>query len=314
MLAVALAFVLPLQWMLATALAPADQPLDRAGHVVPRFSERDRLTVQQRRERDEARAASLRARLEAMTPDDDRPLPPGSPAYWSALRHTAADNLGSVWNSPVADFPIYLRNTLIVTLLSVIGMVLSSAVVAYGFSRLRWRGRDGLFLLVLATMMVPFPVIMAPLYILFRHLGWIGSFKPLWVPTFFGGAFSIFLLRQFFLTIPRALDEAAMIDGCSSVGIFVRIILPLSRPALLVVALFQCIASWNDFVGPLIFLNHQETYTLALGLFMYQSQHGGTPWNLVMAASVLITVPILIVFLVAQRQFIEGIATKGIKG
>ena len=115
-----------------------------------------------------------------------------------------------------------------------------------------------MFLLVLATMMIPFPVLMAPLYVLFKHLGWIGSFKPLWVPAWFGGAFSIFLLRQFYLTIPRAIDEAAMLDGCSRFGVFRRMILPLSRPALVVVALFQFIASWNDFVGPLLFLNHQE--------------------------------------------------------
>src|SRR5205814_132569 len=134
----------------------------------------------------------------------------------------------------------------------VAGMVLSSSVVAYGFSRIRWRGRDAVFTLVLATMMIPFTVIMAPQYLLFKHLGWIGSLRPLWVPAWFGGAFSIFLLRQFFLGIPRELDEAAQIDGCSSWGTFWRVIVPLSRPALAVVALFHFIYVWNDFLAPLI--------------------------------------------------------------
>ena len=192
-------------------------------------------------------------------------------------------------------------------------MVISSSIVAYGFARIRWRGRNTLFVVVLATMMIPFPVLMAPLYIVFRHLGWIGTFKPLWVPAWFGGAFSIFLLRQFFLSIPRQLDEAAMLDGCSHFGIFRQIILPLSKPALAVVVLFQFVATWNDFVGPLIFLNHQEQYTLALGLYMYQSQQGATPWNLLMAASCLVVLPVLVVFLLTQRTFLQGITTRGIR-
>ncbi|MHC5005426.1 MAG: carbohydrate ABC transporter permease [Planctomycetota bacterium] len=285
-LLVAVVYLLPLQWMLTTSLAPSGQALSEAGQVLP----------------------TLRGE------EGEEPLSPAGAEYWSTLADVGRDNYLEVWTSRIADFPLYLKNTLIVSVLSVIGMVVSSAIVAFGFARLRWPGRDATFLLVLATMMIPFPAIMAPMYILFKHLGWIGSFKPLWVPTFFGGAFSIFLLRQFFLTIPRALDEAAMIDGCSTFGIFWRIVLPLSRPALAVVALFQCIASWNDFVGPLIFLNHEEKYTLALGLFMYQSQHGGTPWNLVMAASILVIVPVVVLFLFCQRFFVEGIATRGIKG
>ncbi|MHC5023162.1 MAG: carbohydrate ABC transporter permease [Planctomycetota bacterium] len=281
---VSLAFIFPLLWMATTSLAPAEATVTGGGDLLPRI---------------EADGGELSKR---------------DPAYWSALASSATANYRDVWTGPSADFPLYLKNTLLVTLLSVVGMVLSSAVVAFGFSRLRWRGRDGVFVLVLATMMVPFPVIMAPSYLLFRWLGWIGTFRPLWVPAFFGGAFSIFLLRQFFLTIPRELDEAAMIDGCSTFGLFWRITLPLSKPALVVVALFQCIASWNDFIAPLIFLNHERMYTLSLGLFMYQSQHGGTPWNLVMAASMLIILPVLVLFLVAQRAFVEGIATRGIKG
>jgi multiple sugar transport system permease protein len=234
-------------------------------------------------------------------------------AYWSALGDQAAANYRDVWNNPVSDFPLYLHNSLWVALLSVAGMVVSSAVVAYGFARIRWRGRDGVFLCVLATLMIPQAVVMAPLYIVFKHLGWIGSFKPLWLPAWFGGAFSIFMLRQFFLTIPRELDEAARIDGCSHFGIFTRIILPLSKPALAAVAVLHFAAVWNDFLGPLLFLNHQDQYTLAIGLHMFHTQHGGTPWNLVMAFSLMVVAPVLVVYALGRRFFVEGVGTQGLK-
>ena len=237
------------------------------------------------------------------------PLP--SPA--SETLSIAARNYRDVWNDETVTFPIYLRNTLIVAGLSVTGAVLSSAIVAYGFSRVRWRGRRAVFALVLSTMMIPFPVLMAPLYLIFRDLGWIGSLRPLWVPAWFGGAFNIFLLRQFFLTIPPELDEAARLDGCSHWGIFWRIILPLSRPALAVVALFNFIYVWNDFLAPLIFLTHRDQFTLALGLQLYQSKAGNTPWNLLMAASTLVVAPVLVLFLLTQRTFVQGAAAAGLK-
>jgi multiple sugar transport system permease protein len=237
-------------------------------------------------------------------------LLPSPPSETLAI---AARNYREVWNDETVTFPVYLRNTLIVAGLSVVGMVLSSAVVAYGFARIRWRGRRAMFALVLATMMIPFPVLMAPLYVIFRDLGWIGSLKPLWVPAWFGGAFNIFLLRQFFMTIPRELDEAARIDGCSHWGIFWRIIMPLSRPALAVVALFHFIYVWNDFLAPLIFLTHRDQFTLALGLQLYQSKAGNTPWNLLMAASTLVVAPVLVLFLLTQRTFIRGAAGEGLK-
>ena len=187
----------------------------------------------------------------------------------------------------------------------------SSALAAYGFSRIEWKGRDKVFLVLLATMMIPFPVIMVPIYSLFKSLGWIGTFKPLWVPSFFAGAFNVFLLRQFFLTLPKDMSEAARIDGCSEFQIFLRIILPLSKPALLVVAIFQFMATWNDFLGPLIFLTEQKDFTLALGLQSFQSQHGGTAWHHLMAASTLVVLPVIVLFFFAQRTFIEGIATTG---
>lgn len=219
-----------------------------------------------------------------------------------------------VWTDPVIDFPLYLRNTLLVALLSVTGMVLSSAIVAYGLSRVRWRGRGIVFVGMLATMMIPFPVLMGPLYLMYRELGWIGTFRPLWVPAWFGGAFSIFLLRQFYLGIPRELDDAARLDGCSHWGILWRVIIPLSRPALAAVAIFHFLYVWNDFLAPLIFLQRREQFTLALGLQMYQTQAGQVPWNLLMAASVLVVLPVLAVFVVAHRHLIQGIAVESEKG
>jgi len=196
---------------------------------------------------------------------------------------------------------------------------LSSALVAYGFAKVHFKGRGALFAIMLSTMMIPFPVTMVSLFSIFRWLGdhtgvqMLGTFRPLWVPAWFGSAFNIFLLRQFFLTIPDELSEAARIDGCSELGIFLKVILPLSRPALSVVALFAFMGTWNDFLGPLIYLQRPEQFTLALGLLNLQSQHGGTPWNLLMAASVLVVLPVLILFFLAQKTFIEGIATTGLK-
>lgn len=211
----------------------------------------------------------------------------------------------------MGNFWLYAGNTLLVCVLSVIGTVVSSALAAYGFSRIEWKGRDKVFLVLLATMMVPFPVVMVPVYGLFKDLGWIGTFKPLWVPAFFASAFNIFLLRQFFLGLPKDISEAARIDGCSEIGIFFRIILPLCKPALLVVALFQFLASWNDFLGPLIFLTEQKDFTLALALQSFQSQQGGTSWHHLMAASTLVLLPVLVLFFLTQKSFIEGIATSG---
>jgi multiple sugar transport system permease protein len=222
--------------------------------------------------------------------------------HWHNYRD-AIDAMGYFWR--------YTGNTFFVCVMSVIGAVTSSALAAYGFSRIEWKGRDQVFLVLLATMMIPFPVVMVPIYSLFKSLGWIGTFKPLWVPAFFAGAFNVFLLRQFFLTLPRDISEAARIDGCSELQIFWRVILPLSRSALIVVALFQFMFSWNDFLGPLIFLTEQKDFTLALGLQSFQSQNGGTAWHHLMAASTLVVLPVLALFFLAQRRFIEGIATTG---
>ena len=213
----------------------------------------------------------------------------------------------------MGPFWLYAANSFFLAGLNVVGTVLSSALVAYGFSRLNWKGRDALFFVLLMTMMIPFPVVMVPLYGLFRDLGWIGTMKPLWVPAFLAGAFNVFLLRQFFLTLPRDLTEAARIDGCSEFRIFWQIILPLAKPALLTVALFQFMATWNDFLGPLIFLAREEQYTLALGLQALQSTISGTPWHHLMAASTLVVLPVLVLFFLTQRTFLRGIASTGLK-
>ncbi len=227
--------------------------------------------------------------------------------FWDAFTYNS-DKLGYI------PFLVYGRNTLVLCVLVVAGTVLSNAVVAYAFARLRWPGRDLLFAATLATMMVPFPVLMVPLFALFRELGWVGTFRPLWVPAWFASAFNIFLLRQFFRTIPFELSEAAKLDGCSELGIFRQIVLPLSKPALAVVALFSFMGTWNDFLGPLIYLLDQKTFTLGLGLQFYQSQHGGTQWNLLMAASTIVVAPVIILFFFAQKTFIQGIAITGLKG
>lgn len=284
MLMIGLAFLTPLIWMASTSLKPAAETLSRDVGILPRFA-------------DENGAAPSKL----------------SGAYARKLGSQAAENYGAAFDNPVTDFRLYIRNTALVSVLSVVGMVLSSAVAAYGFSRIKWRGRDTLFLVVLATMMIPFTVIMAPQYLLYKHMGWIGTFAPLWVPAWFGGAFTVFLLRQFFLGIPKELDEAAQLDGCSHWGSFWRIILPLAKPALAVAALLQFIASWNDFLAPLVFINQQKQYTLMMGLALYERQHGGTPWNHVMAASFITMAPVLVLFLFTQRALIEGVATQGLK-
>jgi multiple sugar transport system permease protein len=218
------------------------------------------------------------------------------------------------------SFLLWTRNSMIVAVLTVTGTTLSSAIVAYGFAKIQFRGRGALFGIMLSTMMIPFPVTMVPLFAIFRRLGdvtgmaWLGTFKPLWVPAWFGSAFSIFLLRQFYMTIPRELSEAARIDGCGEMGILFRVVLPLARPALAVVALFSFMLVWNDFLAPLVYLQRPQQFTLALGLANFQSAVGGTPWQLLMAASVLVILPVIALFFLAQRTFIEGITTTGIKG
>ena len=219
--------------------------------------------------------------------------------------------------SKVFDFvPLarYATNTVVYASLSTIGTVASSIPVAYALSRMRWRGRQVSFLLVLSTLMLPAQVTIVPLYAIFVRIHWIGSLKPLIVPAFFGDAFTIFLLRQFFLTIPDELSDAARVDGASEWQIMTRVIIPLARPAITAVALFQFLYCWNDFFGPLLYTN-QQSYTLAVGLAQFsQVIHRSVLWNIQMAASVLFMLPVIILFFLAQRVFIEGVTLTGVKG
>ncbi len=225
-------------------------------------------------------------------------------------------NYVKAWAPEALDetFNRYLLNTIIITVFGLLGVLLSSTLVAYAFARFRFPGRDVLFMIMISTMMIPVQVTMIPMFILFKYLGWIDTFAPLIVPTFFGGgAFNIFLMRQFFMTIPYELDDAAKIDGCNYFQIFSIILLPLVKPALATVAIFGFVYNWNDFLNPLIYLNSTSNYTLALGLQTFTTMYG-TEYNLMMAASTIVLLPILIVFFFGQRYFIEGVATSGLKG
>jgi multiple sugar transport system permease protein len=211
-------------------------------------------------------------------------------------------------------FMRYLGNSVIVTGLTMLGIVASSSLVAYAFACLRWPGRGVLFALLLGTMMLPMQVTMIPIFVLFKDLGWLNTYKPLVVPAFFGGgAFNIFLLRQFYLGIPREIADAARIDGCSEFRIYWNIMLPLARPALATVAIMTFMFSWNDFLGPLIYLSDKDKGTLALGLSMFVGQYQ-TEWGLLMAASLLTMLPMILVFFFFQKYIIQGFTMSGVKG
>ncbi len=208
----------------------------------------------------------------------------------------------------------FLKNSVIVTGLSMLGEILSCSLVAYAFARLRFPGRNALFLVLLGTMMIPYPVTMVPTFMLFNALGWVNTYLPLVLPPFFGPAYNVFLLRQFFLTINRELDEAAEVDGANKFRIYWQIMLPLAKPALATVAIFSFMYYWNDFMGPLIFLSDSEKYTLALGINYLRNHRGGGDLSVQMAASVMFVLPCILLFFVAQRYIVEGIVTTGIKG
>ena len=208
-------------------------------------------------------------------------------------------------------FGRFFLNTLLIELIVVPGVVISSALAAYSFSRLEWRGRDAVFAVLLTGMMLPFAASLIPTFVLWQKLDAINTFAPLTIPAWFGGgAFNIFLLRQFFLTIPREIDESAYLDGATPLQILWRIILPLSKPSLTVVALFTFIAVWNDFIGPLIYLNDDSKFTLALGLASFKGLYTAQ-WGLLMAASVVVIIPIVVLYFLGQRYFVQGIATTG---
>src|SRR5919199_2372641 len=221
----------------------------------------------------------------------------------------------SNFSNALGFFPFvqYLANTLIICAGTVVGTLLSNSLIAYGLSRIQWPGRNLLFVLLLGTLLLPAQVTLIPLFILFAHMHWVDTYLPLIVPAFFGNAFFMFLLRQFFLTIPAELGEAVRVDGGSEFTIFSRIVIPLSTPALAVVALFTFINSWNEFLLPLVYLRTPSKYTLSIGLSTFLGQYG-SQWSWLMAASTLVFIPIVILFFFTQRTFIQGITFTGSKG
>ena len=231
----------------------------------------------------------------------------------------------NIWPSPFVwgnfvdvfrriDLWRYTLNTTLVAVLSTLGVVLSCVPVAYALSRMQWRGRQAAFILVLATLMLPFQVTVIPLYVIFVRLGWINTLAPLIVPSFFGDAFSIFLLRQFFLTIPDEMSDAARVDGASEWQIMTRVVVPLAKPAIAAVALFNFLYNWNDFFGPLLYVvGNPKLWTLGLALSEFRTLHH-VEWNLTMAASILFMLPVIVLFFLAQRVFVEGVTLTGVKG
>jgi multiple sugar transport system permease protein len=227
-----------------------------------------------------------------------------SPFHW--------DNFYKAMTS--LNFGVFFRNTMIIVVLGVLGTVISSTISAFGFSRIQWKGRNLIFGILLSSMMLPGAVTLIPSFLGWKTLGFYDTFVPLIAPAYFGGGvFNVFLLRQFYMTIPRDYDEAAVVDGASYFQIFFRVILPLSRSAVIVVALFSFLGYWNDFFYPLIYLRSDSLFTLALGLQMFQGVYS-SQWELLMAASTVVVLPCVIVFLIGQKYFLEGISLSGIKG
>lgn len=214
----------------------------------------------------------------------------------------------------VKPFHIYIRNTLYIVIMNEIAILGAASFCAYGFSRLEFPGRSFWFGIVLGTMMLPSVILLVPTFVMFSQFGWVDTYLPFVIPAFFGGgAFNIFLLTQFFRTLPQELADAARIDGCGEVAIYARIILPLAKPALATVAVFTFLNGWNDFIGPLLYLSTNEKYTVAMGLALFRGALLQTRWDLLMAAAVTMTVPVLILFFFAQRYFVEGVVMTGLK-
>jgi len=213
----------------------------------------------------------------------------------------------------VGPFLLFIRNTLILIFWNVLGQVFATTLVAYGFARLRFPGRDFLFMLMVATLMIPYQVTLIPTFLLFKAFGWIDTYLPLTVPAFTGGPFFIFLMRQYMMTIPLELDDAARIDGANRFQVLFRILMPLCKPPLTLVVVFTFLGVWNDFLGPLIFLSETETFPLAIGLNLLR-QRFSTDYNVLMAASLMAVAPVLVLYFFAQRHIIGGIASVGLKG
>jgi len=322
----AIVFLIPFLWMLSASFKQFERVFDFPPSILPRQEERVKLEGKEypvalyRAHRGDSavRVAVLETRLGRASvrflqgPREGTTAPvPESTLNPNMIVRFRWANYTQAWSS--APFNRFLINTLIVTITCIIGEVLSCSLVAYSFARLRWPGRDVLFVVLLATMMLPRPVTMIPVFLLFRRFGWINTLFPLTVPTYFAvSGFYVFLLRQFLLTIPFELEEAARIDGASSFTILWRILMPLCKPILAAIAVFAFIANWNEFLTPLIYLSSIEKQTLALGLRVFQGTYGSY-LNLLMAASTVVLLPVLVIFFFAQRYFVRSITLTGMK-
>lgn len=308
-------FIAPFVWMVSTSLKHETQIFSKAGEPPQWIPTTERLDEHGRR------LITYRGKSGVELGNEDVKkviLVDGQELKVWPEEVEIQQQIGFHWQSyprafQTMDFWLNLRNTLFICVSTVIATLISCSLVAYSFSRIDWPGRDALFILVLATMMLPYEVTLIPLFVLYKWLGWTGSFKPLIIPAFFGTPFYIFLLRQFFMGIPRDLSAAARIDGCSEFGIFLHVILPLSKPALATTALFMFIFQWSDFLNPLIYLQDDRQYTLAIALQQFQSNHE-SEWGPLMAMSTVITLPIVVLFFLTQRTFIQGITMTGLKG
>jgi multiple sugar transport system permease protein len=316
-------FIVPFVWMLSTSFKPESRIFPKPGEAPQWIPSTDIHDAQGRHVitytgPDATLKGKTGVELSILDNDQHLLLIDGKEVKAWAEDFDFKQRIGFHWDNYTEafermDFLQNLRNTLFVCFSVVLGTVLSSALVAYSFSRIEWPGRDFLFVVVLSTMMIPYEVTLIPLFVLYRHIGWAGTFLPLIVPAFFGVPFYIFLLRQFFMGIPQDLSAAARIDGCNEFAIFRRIILPLSKPALATTALFQFLFEWGDFLNPLIFLQDDRQYTLAIALQQFQSMHESS-WGPLMAMSTVITIPVIVLFFLAQRTFIQGITMTGLKG
>ncbi len=235
------------------------------------------------------------------------------PPEWLPTRHFEWQTFVRALTDPDEPYLRYAANTAMLVFVNIVGSVVSNSLIAYAFARLRFRGRNLLFGILVATLLLPGPVLLIPQFLIFFNLGWYGTYLPLVVPSFLGNAFFVFLLRQYMRTIPRDLDEAARIDGAGHWQIFRHVILPLTAPALTVVAVFTFLGTWNDFFGPLLYLDDPDDFTVAIALATKVSRVG-TEWNLLMAANLIAVIPPLVVYFLAQRRLIGGIASVGIRG
>ncbi|MHB9035527.1 MAG: carbohydrate ABC transporter permease [Armatimonadota bacterium] len=314
-------FSLPFFWLISTSLKPAERMQKWPPDIIPmqqvsvQYQGRSHEVYLSKNSKEMILLERLNGGLAEFQPADSLKA---APVVMNFDNLTQKVKPGLEWRNysrGLTFIPFFqeLKNTLIISLFSVLGTIISCSLVAYGLSKIDWKGKNTLFIIILSTMMLPAQVTMIPVFAIFVKLGWIDTFLPLIVPSFLGNAFFIFLLRQFFLGIPKELSEAARLDGCSEFDIYRKVIMPLSKPALATVGLFTFMAAWNDFMGPLIYLVNESKYTLSLGLAMFTGQYGNE-YGMLMAVSTVVTIPIVVMFFFTQRTFIQGMTMSGIKG